>query len=432
MTEGDTVKIVVAHPAQQHSYRLASALKKEGMLSAYLTTVYYKKNSFTKAAAKFLRGGFRQKAENRQCPDLSDDEVKLFCEAEGLVKLLALNTNILKNQYRTIKYHTADRFARKTAEYVYKSRPDAVITYDDTSPYLFEILEKKAPDTVRIMDMSAANVLYMRSIYEKDMILAPAFASRLKEERKICWDPFTIERTKRELKAAQYFLVPSEFVGRSLEYSGIEKERIFYCPYGVDIREFAQKTYEDLRRGSRAIRFIYVGGVKELKGISYLLETFARIPRNQASLTVVGKYDPSDEDTAPYAEIVNFTGSVLHSEIPEYLQEADVFIMPSLGDSFALAVMEAASCGLPLILSENTGAKDLIEEGINGFVVPIQSSESLEEKVRFFIEHPEQIEPMGKEARKTAVQYSWSRYSQDVVDAVRKIMVHHKEKGQSR
>ena len=303
---------------------------------------------------------------------------------------------------------------------------DAVIAYDDTSPILFETLEKEAPDVIRIMDMSAANILYMRSIYEKDFELAPCFERRLRDERKICWDPFTLERTKRELSAAQYFLAPSDFVGRSLEYSGIRKDQIFYCPYGVDTEEFQLKKYEKIDRGSRPLEFIYVGGVKELKGIFYLLEAFRQIPPEQAFLTVVGKYDPADEDTAPYAGFVNFTGPVLHSEVPGLLQKADVFILPSLGEGMALSAIEAASCGLPLILSENSGLKDLIWEGVNGFMVPIQSVEALTGKIRFFIEHPEKIEKMGKSARKTAEQYSWENYSENAAKVINTIVSEHK------
>ena len=421
------MKIIIAHPAQQHSYRLASALRKAGVLYKYITTVYCKKSSLTALTARFLKGGFRVKAMNRHCEDLSDRDVVQFCEAEGLVKLLALNTAVLKKQYRKIKYHTADRFARRTAAYAIKSRADAVITYDDTSPLLFEILQKKSPRTVRIMDMSAANILYMRGIYEKDMELSPAFAKRLREERRICWDPDTIERTKRELQAAEYYLVPSAFVGRSLQFSGIDRSKIFYCPYGVDIEEFWEKEHKDIPPGSRPLEFIYVGGVKELKGIAYLLQAFEMIPGEQAFLTVVGKYDPADEDTVPYAGKVNFTGPVLHSEVAGLLRKADVFILPSLGEGMSLSVIEAAACGLPLIVSENAGADELVKEGVNGFVVPIQSSQALIEKIHFFIEHPDRIPQMGREARNTAEQYSWDSYSDQAVRAIRRIMARHKK-----
>lgn len=416
------MKVIVAHPAQQHSYRLATALKNANMLEKYATTVYNKKGSLTALCAHLLRGKFRVKAESRHCDNLDDNDVIQFCELEGLIKLVALNTNFLKRHYYQIKYHTADCFARKVARYAIKHHVDAVITYDDSSPLLFEILEREAPHILRIMDMSSANLLYLKNIYEHDMELAPSFAERMRRERSICWDQDILDRAEREIKATQKFLVPSEFVSRSLAYSGVKSEQLLRCPYGVDIAQFSPKEYkDDLYIRNRAIRFIYVGGVKELKGISYLLEAFRDIPTNDAVLTVVGQYCPDDKDIQEYKDKVEFTGTVLHNEIPDLLRQADVFIFPPLGDSYALSVMEAAACGLPVIISENTGVIDEIQDGVNGFVVPVQSVTMLKSRIEYFINHPEKIESMGREARKMAEQNTWSKYYDYTAEIIKNV-----------
>ncbi len=410
------MRVLVAHPAQQHSYRLAAALKREGMLGKYATTVYYKRGSLTRIVSGLLKGGFKVKAQSRTCGELEDNEVVQFCEGYGLLKLLALNTPILRKRYYDIKYKTADRFALKAADYAIKNTFDAVVAYDDTSPLLFEYLKEKSPDTLCILDMSAASILYMRSIYEKDFELAPSFAERLKSERRICWNEDNIERAKREIASADKFLVPSDFTARSLEYSGVQAERIYKCPYGVDVSEFLQKEYDDFKR---PIRFIYVGGVKELKGIYYLLEAFYEIPRDRAVLKVVGKYNPDDADIKKYSDTVEFTGSVLHSEIPDLLRESDVFIFPSLGDSFSLAVTEAAACGLPVIYSENTGAGDCFTDGAEGFSVPVQNKDALVEIINFFIDNPAMIKTMGSAAREAALRYSWEAYNKRIAEIFR-------------
>lgn len=408
------MKVLVAHPAQQHSYRLATALKKAGMLDKYATTVYYRRGSLTALVAKFLKGKFKTKAEERHCEALTNAEVIQFCEGEGLLKLVALNTSYFKKNYNQIKYHTADRFARKVARYAIKHNVDAVVTYDDCSPILFEILKDKAPNILRIMDMSAANILYMRSIYERDMELAPAFAERLRKERSICWDPIITDRARREIDATQKFLVPSEFVAKSLDFSGVQPEQVHRCPYGVDVSQFSMKEFkDDLIIRTRPIRFIYVGGVKELKEISYLLDAFMEIPEESANLTVVGQYDLENTDIYPYKERIVFTGEVHHTEIPELLKAADVFIFPSLGDSYTLSAMEAAICGLPVIVTENTGLQDAIIDGKNGFVIPINSKDALIDRIQFFVDHPDRIEPMGRAAKEIAEKNNWDVYYDD-------------------
>lgn len=409
------MKILVVHPAQQHSYRLASALAEEGLLYKYITTVYYKQGSLTALAAHFLPSRYKTKARQRRCAELSDEQIQQLCEFEGLLKLLTMNVPALRPFYRNVKYRTSDHFAKKAAEYAIKVGADAVVGYDDYSSLMFEILAHRAPNILRILDVSAANTIYMRQIYERDMELQPEFAARLRSERKIIWDPATIERTKKELKYSQLFISPSDFVSKSLVYSGISSDRIMLCPYGVDTGLFAAKEYPTVAElCSRPLRFIYVGGVKELKGISYLLQAFDKIPENKAALTIVGQVNKTDEDIQPYIQRVTFTGSVLHSKIPELLHDADVYIFPSLGEGMSLSILEAAACGLPLIVSENSGVSGLMTKGVEGFTIPIQSVDAIVDKINWFSENRNKIEAMGKAAREFALKYSWERYAWNI------------------
>lgn len=415
------MKIIVCHPAQQHSYRLASALKRENMLDSYITTVYYKPRSLTRLVAAILKGKYKEKAESRRNNDLNDNEVIQFCELEGLFKLLALNIPFFSRFYNYLKYGTADRFAKKVAHYAITHSVDAVVTYDDCSPLLFEILKKKAPQILRIMDVSAASPLYMRTIYDKDLQISPAFGKRLKTEMARCWDPIIMDRARREIAASQKFLVPSKFVSTSLKYSGVTEAQMIYCPYGVDNLQFSQKDYDDVgNMKHRPMRFIYVGGVKELKGIFYLLEAFQSIPEEVAELTVVGAFNPNDEDIRPYTDRVHFTGMVLHSEVPRLLQSADVFVFPSLGEGFSLSILEAAAVGLPLIISENTGVTDIITDYKEGIVIPIQSVEAIKNAVMWYVEHPEKLSEMGMAAREKALEYTWDRYMKTAAQQIRR------------
>lgn len=417
------MKILVVHPAQQHSYRLAAALSKRGWLYKYITTVYYKKYSFTYLTSFFLHEPLKTKAKMRKCQDLRPGDVVQFCELEGLFKLLTMHSAMLHPLYRKVKYYTADKFAKKVADYAIKHHVDAVVSYDDCSAVLFEQLEERAPNILRVMDVSAANILYMRHIYDNDTALQPTFSDRLHKERAIVWDEDNIRRTYKEIEHTHIFLVPSQFVKKSLCSFGVSDKKVRMCPYGVDTQQFRQKEYPHYDAFlQRPLRFIYVGGVKELKGISYLLQAFYCVPEIQAKLIVVGQANREAEDIRPYTDRVEFTGSVLHTEIPKLLMDADVFVLPSLGEGLSLAALEAASCGLPLIVSENSGVNDTITNGTEGFVVPIQSAIAIEEKVKWFIQHPDKIEPMGRAARKMALKYSWNAYEKRICEVFEEIM----------
>lgn len=415
------IKVMVAHPEQQHSYRLAAALDRAGMLDCYVTTVYYGPRSLTKLVASILPHRWGEKARSRRCAELSDAKVIQLCEGEGLLKLLCQNVPIMRRWYYKAKLHVADRFSVKVARLALKRGVDAVIVFDGTSPILFEALRRDAPEVIRILDMSAANTLYMRQIYEHDLELQPDYADMLKGERQIVWNPERAERSEREIKAAQHFLCGSEFVIRSLAYSGVDADCCDVCPYGVDSEQFVYMPHEAPRK-DQPIRCIFVGGTKELKGISYLLEAFERLDPNLARLTVVGSCTLSEELRLKHGGHVVFVGTVPHDQVPMLMSEHDLMIMPSLGEGFSLTILEAMACGLPVICTQNSGAVGIVSDGVDGRIVPIQDADAIARSVLWFVEHRDMISRMGAKARATAEHYSWAHYGQCVTEAIRSIV----------
>lgn len=421
MVRNDQYKVMVAHPEQQHSYRTAAALKRAGLLDCYVTTVYYKDRSFTKLISSILPAKWKAKAKSRHCDEFDDNEVIQLCEKEGIVKLFTLNVPFARRWYSKSKLHVADRFARKAARVAIEREVDVVIAYDDTSPIFFELLKDKAPKIKRVMDMTAANTLFMRAIYEKDLAIKPDFAEKLKTEREIVWDPIRIDRTKREFAMAEYFICGSEFVQKSLTYSGINDDQCIVCPYGVNGNSFPFIERLTKKIGD-PLEFIFVGGTKELKGIAYLLDAFLEIDRREARLTVVGENNLPKNLANRYRDSVTFTGMIHHDEVFAWLAKSDVMILPSLGEGLSLSILEALSSGLPVVYSENAGVAGILTDGSEGFEIPIQNQEAISDRVAWFVKNREAIPAMSKAARRTAEKYSWDRYSEQITEEMLKII----------
>lgn len=401
------MKVVIAHPEQQHSLKTAEALASHDLLGQYLTTVYYAEGSLTKALAGLLPDRFKVKAAGRRSVKLSDDLVTQFCEAQALVKLLCQNVSKLKRFYSSIRYGNSDAFAARAARYAIEHGADIVIGYDNTSPVLFEILERDAPHIVRIQDMTALNTLYMKPIYERDFLLKPDFADMLKVEQSRVWDERQLERKRRELSSAQFFLCASTVTRESLTYSGISPDRCLMLPYGVDSHEFSPGRKHTV---SLPVRFVYVGGTKELKGIAYLLDAFLAVDPSVAHLTIVGSNSLSPDLLSRYEGRVSFAGVVPHSKLPDLLRTMDAMLFPSLGDGFGLAALEGMSCGLPLVCTDKSGVCDCVVDGVSGYVVPAQDERALVACVSELASDHARLSRMGEAARVTAQRYTWERY----------------------
>lgn len=424
--ENEMKSIIIAHPGKQHSFHTAIGVKKTGFRMQYCTTVYDKPGSLTHFIKRFLSKNDSEKANTRRNSEIKDSEVCQILEWYGLYQLFMMRRNISGDRYNKINDSLNVKFGHRVAKLAKKTHVDAVISYDNNSMTLFSDLKRMSPETIRILDVSAANRIYMKEIYKSDLQLSPDFADKLKEECPIIESEKVCERVQKEIELSQYFLVGSSFVKKSLEYSGVKSEQIYICPYGVDTSKFYRKALK-IRTESEPIRFVFVGGTKQLKGLSYMLQAFQKVDHTKATFTIIGADNLYEKLKEKYAKDVNFAGMILHDKMPEVLQDYDVMVFPSLGEGFSLSMVEAMACGLPVISSTNTGANDFIENSKNGFIVPIQDTDALVDKMQWFIKHHEEIPRMGKNAIKTASALTWDNYHKKVAAAIRKIVEHEKE-----
>lgn len=146
--------------------------------------------------------------------------------------------------------------------------------------------------------------------------------------------------------------------------------------------------------------FIYSGSVTLRKGIQYLLPAWDSLDLADTELIVTSHIDESVQPIVQDykdAENIHFVGWV--DDLYEQFGRSALFVFPSLEDGFGMVVVEAMASGLPVIVSENTGAKDCVREGIDGRVVPIRDSEALAEAMQYMYDNPAERKQMGENAR---------------------------------
>lgn len=153
----------------------------------------------------------------------------------------------------------------------------------------------------------------------------------------------------------------------------------------VDVARFSSPDRDACRSGIRGefgisasdVLVLFVGMNFELKGLDTVMEAIARAghdrPEKRIHLLVAGKGNEAKyrklADSLNIADNVTFAGT-LSSGIERFYRAADLFIMLSAFDTFGMVVLEAMAARLPVIVSSNVGAKDLVEDGVNGFIIP--------------------------------------------------------------
>lgn len=413
-------KVIVAHPLQQHSYRTAESLKNNDVLHSYLTTVYYQSNSFLYNMLGRILGSDNIKRMRGRRNKIINEVVKTNNELLGVVYLFLIRYDKNKTLEPFIYGILTRLFGNFTANYCIKEDADAIVMYDTTAYVCFSKLAKTNPNIIKILDMSSAAAPYIRSIILKELNLNDSYKKSLKVKLK------SYNKTKskyyfNEIKAADYFLVSSNFVEKSLCEYGVDKAKIINVPYGVDISDFTLKDYNK-KKPNKKIKFLFVGRVEAAKGIYYLFEAFKQLTHLDIELLVVGSIEMNIKELANCSENIKFLGPVNKKEISKIYQNVDVYVMPSLWEGFSLTIFEAMASGLPVIASKNSGAEGVITDYEQGFIVETCSIEELVNKITWFYQNPSSIEPMGNKARKLAERYSWEVYQKKIASSIEYIL----------
>ncbi len=166
---------------------------------------------------------------------------------------------------------------------------------------------------------------------------------------------------------------------------------------------------------------LFVGNIGIQKGVHYLLEAWSSLNLKNSELVFIGQIqDEIKPILSKYEGKYIWRGHVKHEELYKEYSNASVFILPSLQEGSALVTYEAMACGIPLIVSENTGS--IVRDGFDGFIIPIRDVDAIKEKIIWFFEHPDEMKIMGTNARGYVQNFTWERYADEVIKVYRELL----------
>jgi glycosyltransferase involved in cell wall biosynthesis len=222
------------------------------------------------------------------------------------------------------------------------------------------------------------------------------------------------------------------------ERYGARPEQLFFTPYSVDVEAIRAASALDPAERLAArdalgiprdrIVVLTVGKLTDVKDPFALLDVCAdpRIASRIHGLCVgSGPLEPSLRERARGMSNVTFTGFVNQSELPRMYGLADIFLMPSLRETWGLVLNEAMAAGLPAVVSAGVGAvPDLITPGETGLVVPVRDRARLLDAVRTLVDDPALRTSMGRAAAARSERYSYDATTAGVLSALESLGVY--------
>lgn len=177
---------------------------------------------------------------------------------------------------------------------------------------------------------------------------------------------------------------------------------------GVDMEQFNPNRFLSVKKNTTEFRFIFVGRIVSDKGINELVEAFARLNKEYPStrLKIVGNYEDNLDPLKPVTLKMIDDNSSIEVSAPLYGDEllkeyvkADCFVMPSYREGFPNTVLEAGAMGLPSIVTDINGSREIIINGENGIIIPSKDTESLYLAMKQMLNNDSSREKMGANAR---------------------------------
>ena len=207
--------------------------------------------------------------------------------------------------------------------------------------------------------------------------------------------------------------VNSEEYRQSWIKHGLNPERLKILPRGLDTDLFhpARREpafFEKFGACNGEVRLLYVGRVSREKDLDLLAAAY-RLLRDEGlpvQLFVVGHGPYSDAFAKSLPEAF-FTGYLRGNELAAAYASADIFVFPSTTDTFGNVILEAQACGLPVVVSDSGGPKELVQDKGNGLITKSHDVEDFARAIRALVTNPALRERMGKSARNSVVDRSW-------------------------
>jgi glycosyltransferase involved in cell wall biosynthesis len=365
-------KVLVVHPEQQHSNQMAAALASVGLLGKYIC-------------------GAPQNPKMRD--QIGPEKIK------RLLLWLPLRRAATYMLPRSVRLEAIHRLARYfdpiIARNILSIRPDAVVAYENCALKVFEAAKRLGIPCI----LDVPSVHHQMQARAGVSVLRPAFQREVNL------------RKDREIALADLILVCSSLARDSFIEAGVDGRRIAVLPLGVDLERFYPANHS-MPSANCIAKFVFVGHISAQKGADVLLRACQRLRQEGLpfELTLVGSNAPQPDLVEQFKPFGRILGQIPHEKLADVYRSNNCLVLPSRFDSFGLVVAEAMACGLAAIVSNDVGARDLIQNGRNGWVISTNDSDALFRIMAECARNPEKLHAMGRAARKAAEEIGWPVY----------------------
>jgi alpha-maltose-1-phosphate synthase len=398
-----SLKISLSHPhGNANSYHAARAFAEAGWLQQFQAGIL--QDAATSRLLPWLPGDIKQRALNRNYGGIPDAKKNSHLVWEAISRLgsrlkpggLTRRTNwydvlFCGHDFQVAKSLTDDL--------------DAIYTYEDSARRTFTAAKKKGIATLYELPLG-----YYQGVAD-EINRARRERSHLQPQAytETAWKQV---RKNEELQLADAVIVPCTWALNSLRFSKAGSDKpVIKVPYGTPADEVSARSAPP----DGPFTVLFAGHIGLRKGVPHLLEAWEKLQLKNARLLLAGSLNLPKDYLQEHAASFEYLGAIPRVELLQRMQQADLFVFPSLAEGFGLVIGEAMASGVPVLTTMNTGGPELIEDGREGWCVAAHAVEPLVERIEWAYQHRDRLAAMGQQARLKAEQWTWTDYRRELI-----------------
>ena len=404
--------ILFSHPTGNENVRQAArALCEAELLTEFWTTISWNKDGILD---RLLPAASRELFRRRSFPDCLRSRTRTVPGRE-IARLFSGAFPAALSRHETGAFSIDRVFSSLDAKVAARLRRAAgvrgVYAYEDGALHTFRAAAERG--LARIYDLPIGYWRVAQQIFAEEREREPAWAGTLTGAQD---SEAKLARKEEELRLADRVVVASSFTQATLSSAQIAAP-VEVIPYGAP-----PPISTEINPSSGKLRVLFVGSLGQRKGLSYLLRA-VELVQSAVELTLLGR--PTGASCQPLEIALRqhrWIASLSHDRVLEEMQRHDVLVFPSLFEGFGLVISEAMAQGTPVIATPHTAGPDLIDDGADGFIVPIRSSEAIAERLELLARDRALLFAMKQAARRKAESLRWEIYRQRLVQMAREVV----------
>jgi glycosyltransferase involved in cell wall biosynthesis len=399
------MKVVVAQKSSREHFAIARALHRRGLLALLVADWYAPRSRFARLLLNCLPQSISHRALAAQTPELPPELVRSI-NGFGLLRRVIEAWSRKRRRLYEGSLISGRMFARKISSI---SLPPHDVFFGYSYDSLEALTAEKSRGALAIVDQVDPGV------FEHELVVEEAERWKSYATPDAAPSEGYFRRNRQEWHAADVIIVNSEWSREALIRSDAPKHKLEVLPlaYEADGIDLPSNHHE---LGN--LRVLWLGTVCIRKGIQYLIEAARLVGSYPVEFIVAGQLQISAPSIREAPRNIRFVGQVSRGQVGKFYQQADVFVLPTISDGFALTQLEALAHGLPVIVTPNCG--QVVQDGVTGFIVPPRDSKALARAILRFVHDRKLTLKMAPRCRESVQRFSITNCGDRLIEIIGK------------